>query len=137
ALHRRAHAAGRAGEDGVAAAGAALRGRGGGRRARRGGHRRAARRIGAQARGGDGCDHCEGVEMEYQTLKVSHVDGASWITLDRPPVNAATVQLLEELLHAMDALEARDETRCIVLTGAGTKAFCAGADISAGSGSKA
>jgi len=68
--------------------------------------------------------------MHYETLKIEHVGGASRITLDRPPVNAVTAQLLEELLQAMDALEARDETRCIVLTGAGTKAFCAGADLS-------
>ena len=67
--------------------------------------------------------------MDYKTLKLEHVGGASCITLDRPPVNAVTVQLLEELLGALDALEARQETRCIVLTGAGTKAFCAGADI--------
>jgi enoyl-CoA hydratase len=75
--------------------------------------------------------------MHYDTLKLEHVGGASTITLDRPPVNAVTVQLLEELLHAMDALEGRHETRCIVLTGAGSKAFCAGADISASSGNKA
>lgn len=68
--------------------------------------------------------------MEYESLKVSHAGGVSRITLDRPPVNAVTVQMLDEFLHAMDALEARSETRCIVLTGAGTKAFCAGADIS-------
>jgi enoyl-CoA hydratase/carnithine racemase len=74
--------------------------------------------------------------MQYETLKVKHAGRASWITLDRPPVNAATVQLLEELVHALDALEARDETRCIVLTGAGTRAFCAGADL-AGSGNQA
>ena len=72
--------------------------------------------------------------MHYETLRVEHVGGASWITLDRPPVNAVTVQLLEELLHAMDMLEKRDQTRCIVLAGAGTKAFCAGADLS-GTGS--
>ncbi len=74
--------------------------------------------------------------MQYETLKLAHVGGASWITLDRPPVNAVTVQLLEDLLHALDTLEARDQTRCIVLTGAGTKAFCAGADLS-GTGSQA
>jgi len=67
--------------------------------------------------------------MQYETLRVEHTGGASRITLDRPPVNAVTVQLLEELLHAFDALEARSETRCIVLAGAGTKAFCAGADL--------
>ena len=74
--------------------------------------------------------------MQYQTLKLRHNGRASWITLDRPPVNAVTVQLLEELLHALDALESRDETRCIVLTGAGAKAFCAGADL-AGTGNQA
>ena len=74
--------------------------------------------------------------MNYETLKVRHDGGASTITLDRPPVNAANVQLLEELLDALDALEARGETRSIVLTGAGHKAFCAGADLS-GTGEKA
>jgi enoyl-CoA hydratase/carnithine racemase len=74
--------------------------------------------------------------MQYETLKVSHSGRASRITLDRPPVNAVTVQLLEELLDALAALESRDETRCIVLTGAGSKAFCAGADL-AGSGTQA
>ena len=67
--------------------------------------------------------------MEYETLRLNHTAGVSRITLDRPPVNAVTVRLLEELLHALDALKARTETRCIVLTGAGTKAFSAGADI--------
>lgn len=74
--------------------------------------------------------------MQYETLKLEHVGGASRITLDRPPVNAVTVQLLEELLHALDDLEARDQTRCIVLTGGGAKAFCAGADLS-GTGGQA
>ena len=74
--------------------------------------------------------------MAYETLKVDHVGGASRVTLDRPPVNAVTVQLLEELLDALNVLEARAETRCIVLTGAGTKAFCAGADLS-GTGNQA
>jgi enoyl-CoA hydratase len=75
--------------------------------------------------------------MEYETIRLAHDGGASWITLDRPPVNAVTVQLLEELLHAMDELENRAQTRCIVLTGAGSKAFCAGADLSAAGGRQA
>jgi enoyl-CoA hydratase/carnithine racemase len=36
---------------------------------------------------------------------------------------------MTETLDALDKLEARDETRCILLTGAGTKAFSAGADL--------
>ena len=74
--------------------------------------------------------------MGYETLRVEHSGGASRITLDRPPVNAVTVQLLEELLDALNGLEARTQTRCIVLTGAGAKAFCAGADLS-GTGTQA
>jgi enoyl-CoA hydratase/carnithine racemase len=74
--------------------------------------------------------------MQYETLRLEHDGGASRITLDRPPVNAVTAQLLEELLHAMDTLEAREQTRCIVLTGAGTKAFCAGADLAGAGGNQ-
>lgn len=67
--------------------------------------------------------------MDYHTLRVEHAGGVSRVTLDRPPVNAVNVQLLEELLHALDVLEARAETRCIVLGGGGTRAFSAGADL--------
>jgi enoyl-CoA hydratase/carnithine racemase len=78
--------------------------------------------------------------MTYETLRISHEGGASTITLARPPVNAVTPQLLEELLKALGELEQRAETRCIVLAGEGTKAFCAGADLKApgsvGSGSR-
>ncbi len=68
--------------------------------------------------------------MAYSAIRVEHVEKVSRIVLDRPPVNAVSLELLEELHEALNVLEARDETRCIVLTGAGTKAFCAGADLS-------
>jgi enoyl-CoA hydratase/carnithine racemase len=71
--------------------------------------------------------------MTYESIRLDHRDGVSTITLDRPPVNAVSLTLVEEALAALDALEARDATRCIVLTGAGTKAFSAGADLT-GSG---
>lgn len=74
--------------------------------------------------------------MQYETVQVKHAGGASWLTLNRPPVNAVNVQLLEDLLAALDELEARDDTRCIVLTGSGVKAFSAGADLS-GTGTQA
>lgn len=70
--------------------------------------------------------------MTYQSIRLDHRDGVSTITLDRPPVNAVSLTLVEEALAALDALEARDATRCIVLTGAGTKAFSAGADLTGG-----
>ncbi len=78
--------------------------------------------------------------MTTQDLRIEHQGGVSTIVLARPPVNAVSMQLLEELLAVLDELEARSETRCIVLRGDGTKAFCAGADLkggnSVGSGTK-
>ena len=45
--------------------------------------------------------------------------------------------LVQDVLDALKTLEAREPTRCIVLTGAGSKAFSAGADLSAGPKSRA
>jgi enoyl-CoA hydratase len=65
----------------------------------------------------------------FDTIILTHRDAVSTITLNRPPLNIITPQLQQELLAAFDLLEMRPETRCVVLTGAGTKAFCAGADL--------
>ncbi|MGZ6339166.1 MAG: enoyl-CoA hydratase-related protein [Candidatus Limnocylindrales bacterium] len=52
------------------------------------------------------------------------------VTLDRPEaLNALDYELLEELATALEALDADETCRCIVLTGAGERAFAAGADI--------
>ena len=52
------------------------------------------------------------------------------VTIDNQPrLNAMTRQMMAELGRLWDEL-ARDDTRCIVLTGAGDRAFSAGADIS-------
>lgn len=52
------------------------------------------------------------------------------VTIDNQPrLNAMTRRMLAELGHLWDELE-RDECRCIVLTGAGERAFTVGADIS-------
>jgi enoyl-CoA hydratase len=67
--------------------------------------------------------------MTYQTLLVAHEGGVSTVTLNRPPLNLVSEELQAELAAAFDALEARAETRCVVLTGAGQKAFSAGADL--------
>jgi enoyl-CoA hydratase/carnithine racemase len=70
--------------------------------------------------------------LAYETVLVAHAGGVSTLTLNRPPVNAVSPALMQDVLAALDALEARDATRCIVLTGSGSKAFSAGADISGG-----
>src|SRR5947207_2352664 len=70
--------------------------------------------------------------MTYETVQIDHRHGVSVLTLDRPPVNAVSPSLMRDVLAALDELESREATRCIVLTGAGAKAFSAGADLSAG-----
>jgi enoyl-CoA hydratase/carnithine racemase len=51
------------------------------------------------------------------------------VTLDHPPVNALSPQLLEELEDEYDRLDRDDDVRAIILGGEGEKAFVAGADI--------
>ncbi|MDA4131064.1 MAG: enoyl-CoA hydratase-related protein [Thaumarchaeota archaeon] len=52
------------------------------------------------------------------------------ITLNRPEVlNALNVEIRKEILSALDLAEKNDSVRAVVLTGAGEKAFSAGADI--------
>jgi len=56
-------------------------------------------------------------------------DGVAVVTLNRPDVhNAFNAQMQRELHSLWRALRRRDEVRCIVLTGAGEKAFCTGID---------
>ena len=57
-------------------------------------------------------------------------DGVALVTLDRPEVlNALDYATLGELVEALEALDGDESVRCIVITGAGDRAFAAGADI--------
>jgi len=65
----------------------------------------------------------------FETLGYEEADGVAWVTLDRPEVyNAFNATMQRELRTLWRALRRRDEVRCIVLTGAGDKAFCTGID---------
>lgn len=56
--------------------------------------------------------------------------GVALVTIDRPDVlNALDAATMAELVATLQWLDADDACRCIVLTGAGTRAFAAGADI--------
>jgi enoyl-CoA hydratase len=68
----------------------------------------------------------------FKTLKVeSPRDGVMVVTLDRPEVrNALDTQMVRELRELFAPLKfTPGELRCVVLTGSGDKAFCAGADL--------
>jgi enoyl-CoA hydratase len=68
--------------------------------------------------------------MTYDNIIVERDGAVAVVTLNRPKVlNALNQRTLEELGHAIDELGAEDTVRAIVLTGAGEKAFVAGADI--------
>ena len=56
-------------------------------------------------------------------------EAVALVTIDNPPMNALASALLEELEAEIEALDADDDVRAIVLRGAGDRAFVAGADI--------
>ena len=68
--------------------------------------------------------------MAYETLLVDAIDRVAVITLNRPPMNPISNQLINELDTAFDGIDGDGEIRAVIITGAGEKAFCAGADIS-------
>lgn len=72
--------------------------------------------------------------MEYQEIQYQVAERILTLTLHRPDkLNAFTARMLSELLDAIDRADQDDEVRAIIVTGAG-RAFCAGADLSSGSG---
>jgi enoyl-CoA hydratase/carnithine racemase len=69
---------------------------------------------------------------DFQTLFVDIKDKIATITLNRPErMNAFTGQMMLDMIAAFDLTDGRDDVRAVIVTGAG-KAFCAGADLSAG-----
>src|SRR5271167_3512979 len=70
--------------------------------------------------------------MHYNTIGYNAADGIATLTLRRPEkLNAFTAAMLQEMLHAFDSIDADDAVRVVIVTGEG-RAFCAGADLSAG-----
>lgn len=68
--------------------------------------------------------------MEYEQVLYEVTGGVATVTLNRPEQrNALSGQMLTELVDAMVRAKADDDVRAVVLTGAGDKAFCAGADL--------
>ncbi len=67
---------------------------------------------------------------EEQVALLAHEGPVSTLTINRPTVlNALSVEVLVAIKRAVDEVRARPELRCLIITGAGEKAFVAGADI--------
>src|SRR5712664_4795003 len=68
--------------------------------------------------------------MTYEHILVETEDGVGIVTLNRPDkLNAMNRKLAGELHDAVKCMDADDAIGCVVITGAGTRAFSAGGDI--------
>ena len=67
--------------------------------------------------------------MAYETLIVAREESCLVITLNRPPANAISAELMREHDAALTEVEADGAVRSVIITGAGDKIFCAGADL--------
>ena len=68
--------------------------------------------------------------MAYEHILVDREDGVGVVTLNRPDkLNAMNRKLSAELREAVKEFDRDDAIGCIVITGAGEKAFSAGGDI--------
>ena len=67
--------------------------------------------------------------MAAELLQCAIDDGVALVTLDNPPLNLVTLELTRRLNELVARLAADPAVRVMVLTGSGTKAFCAGSDI--------
>lgn len=62
-------------------------------------------------------------------IEVSTRDGVATVLLNRPPVNAITVAHYQRLADIFGELGRTHDVQCVILTAAGTRAFCAGLDL--------
>ncbi|MGL4265473.1 MAG: enoyl-CoA hydratase/isomerase family protein [Afipia sp.] len=67
--------------------------------------------------------------MTESLIRLEKQGAITILTLDNPPVNAASTKLMNALHARLDEVERDKEARCVILTGAGDRAFCAGGDL--------
>ena len=69
------------------------------------------------------------MSRDYNTIRIEREDGVTFVVLNRPEKrNAMSPELHREMSEALDELETEEETKVVVVTGAG-EAFSAGQDI--------
>ena len=71
--------------------------------------------------------------MEYTQIEYEVSDSVAVITLSRPErMNAFTEVMMREVIDSLDRVDEDDSVRVVIVTGAGDRAFCAGADLGGG-----
>lgn len=73
--------------------------------------------------------------MDFDQIRYETDGPVATITLNRPDkLNAYTRRMMHEIVTAMDIADADDAVRAVIFTGAGERAFCAGADLTPDTG---
>jgi enoyl-CoA hydratase len=68
--------------------------------------------------------------VNYETIILERKEGIGYLTLNRPErANTISFQLMHDVVSAMDEVENDPAYRVVILTGAGPKHFCGGADL--------
>ncbi|MBI4587733.1 MAG: enoyl-CoA hydratase/isomerase family protein [Candidatus Rokubacteria bacterium] len=67
--------------------------------------------------------------MGYETLILTREESCAIITLNRPPANAISEPLMRDLEAALSEVERDPAVRSVIITGAGDRIFCGGADL--------
>ena len=70
--------------------------------------------------------------MNFTNLLIEIADRIAVVTINRPAaLNALNAEVFSDLKAAFIELEQNNDVACVILTGSGSKAFVAGADIAA------
>ena len=65
----------------------------------------------------------------YETIKCAVSDKIALVTLNLPKYNVLNGQMLRDIRDVLNELKLEADLRCVIFTGEGEKAFCAGADV--------
>ncbi|HEX3176110.1 MAG TPA: enoyl-CoA hydratase-related protein [Methylomirabilota bacterium] len=67
--------------------------------------------------------------MGFETITLAREESYALVTLNRPPANAISEALITEVNAALNSVLTDDSVRAVIVTGAGDKIFCGGADL--------
>jgi enoyl-CoA hydratase/carnithine racemase len=67
--------------------------------------------------------------MGFETILLDREESYAVITLNRPPANAISEALMQELNAALNSVQGDATVRAVIITGSGDKIFCGGADL--------